>query len=126
MHIRMYVCMYIYIYIYIYTHIHIHIYIYIYRERETYLLIYYTRTTAHVLERRRSHRKLNGYLVLQGDVIYDNMYVIVAIFHPFSQFCEIKASLPSLQKNVIYFRTARFKHLRKAAGERKTPGYLLG
>ena len=70
----MYVC--IYIYIYIHTYIYIYIYIYV---------------------RSASERAKAGGLRDSRLLMYFP-YRIVAIFYPFSQFCEIDISLLSLQK----------------------------
>ena len=70
-------CIYIYIYICVYIYIYIHMYIYIYISIYIYIYIH-TYIRVLLLTYYRSHAE-----------------AIVAIFYPFSQFCEIN----------IYYRT---------------------
>ena len=76
--------MYTYLYIYIYIQTHIYIYIYTYILRYTYILAV-SQPTVHSppLNRAASDEARWSF--------------IVAIFYPFSQFCEINISLLSLQ-----------------------------
>ena len=85
----MYASIHIYIYIYIHIYLSLYIYIYIYA-------CMYSRVAALACRSTGS----------AGNIPAGN--IIVAIFYPFSQFCEIDISLLSLQSHPkqpnIYFR----------------------
>ena len=86
--VHIYVYIYIYIFMYLCIHIHIHviiyIYIYIYIYLYLYLSIYFKSATV-------------GAPSAAGDATRARTALIVAIFYPFSQFCEINIYLLSLQ-----------------------------
>ena len=88
-YIYTHMCIYIHMYIYIYTYVYIYIYIYIYTYIHIYVYIYIERETGFPEASARNSRAMRK----QGGASY-----IVAIFYPFSQFCEINISLLSLQK----------------------------
>ena len=90
-HIIIYIYIYIYTYIYIYIYIHtcVYMYIYIYICMYVYIYIYI------YLHIARSPKLLQ--VSDAGSKYKFQSYCIVAIFHPFSQFCEIHISLLNLQ-----------------------------
>ena len=80
------VCVYVYIYIYVYVCTYIYIYICIHTYRHT----------NGVPPRKKG--VATGNHSRYPAICKAGHTVIVAIFYPFSQFCEIGVSLPSLQK----------------------------
>ena len=98
-------CVHIYIYIYIYTYIYIYIYISIhvvYIVSESYprtgVKLIRCRPFAETDVRGPLYIYIYIYIYIYTCNIYIYIHIIVAIFYPFSQFCEINISLLSLQK----------------------------
>ena len=95
--------MYIYIYIYIHIHtrayiyIYICIYIYIYVDLYTYIHMH-THIRIHMCVRIwRSEHRIGVGRAAPADGFAGERLLVVAIFYPFGQFCEIDISLLSLQ-----------------------------
>ena len=117
-YIYIYICIYMYVYIYIYMYVYIYIYIYMYISLFIYIYIYiyiytHTHTYMHYMPDKyssircchRTARATDSRLVSSA---YTQSAFVVAIFYPFSQFCEIDSSLLTLQNHQqqlnTYFR----------------------
>ena len=98
-YIYIYVCIYIYIYHYLSLSIYIYIYMYIYIYTHVCICVYiYIYIYIYIgPSSRRKQGAARRVFSSEGCTKYV-IACIVAIFYPFSQFCEIVISLLSLQK----------------------------